>query len=285
MDTFDRLWEQLVFPWCACPQALLRLRAVCRGFRHLLNESRLWLPWTAELSRLCHDERVDGWRGVSRAILRENNTRANCDMAHCVRGPLLEIDGWRAVFVAGRVAAFHSAGITLLDPGTGAVLGSFVLDRPELGLRSTGNNVVLDRWIPFGVAGGRGLVLDCVAAQVWDFAPLDRAWGYEFRFSVAGSCLSWRRRGRTQVTVVRLDGSHAGATVMWQVARMQMAHLQIQFGLCDHGRSCLLFDQRQRTLQLVELTTGVPLRVFIPRTIFWFRSLSLSLSILHVAFF
>lgn len=260
MDHHDRLWAELIFPWCG-GSTLLQLRAVCRAFRGLLKESLLWLPWTLELLQLRYDERIDGWRGVMRGMQREANTRANCETGRFILGPLLEIDGWRAIYVAGRIAAFHHSGVNLFDPDTGALVASFKLERPELGVRSTGNNIVLDRWVPFCVAGGRGLLLDCVAARLVGFAPLDPGWGSDFRFSTAGACLSWRRRGRSEVTVMRFE------TTTWrEVARVWLAHLQVQFGLCEHGHSYLLFDQQHRTLRLMDLATGLLKRAFNPRT-------------------
>ncbi len=67
MDPRDRLWAELVFPWCApAPAALMAVRASCRAWRAQLDNSRLWLPFTMELPRMRYDERLAGWSGVVR---------------------------------------------------------------------------------------------------------------------------------------------------------------------------------------------------------------------------
>ncbi len=96
MDPRDRLWGELIFPRCGELRALLALRAVCRAFRAQLNKSRLWLPLTMELPQLRFDERVDGWRGVERAMRRKANTRTNCDAVTAHAGLFYACREWRS---------------------------------------------------------------------------------------------------------------------------------------------------------------------------------------------
>ncbi len=82
-----QLWAELIFPWCGGLPTLLRLRAVCRAFRAQLDASRLWLPLTMELPQLRYDERLAGWVGVERGMVREVNTRAIARLAVLHWGP------------------------------------------------------------------------------------------------------------------------------------------------------------------------------------------------------
>ncbi len=146
MDPHDRLWGELIFPWCGGGPALLPLRMVCCSFLAQLNESRLWLPWTLELPQL---RRPMGWRGVEQAMRREANTRANCAAGHFLLGPVLHVPCAETIMiVASRAAVFCRGSVGLFDLDTGVLVSSFDTGSMSFELH---DNVVLDRWILFSL--------------------------------------------------------------------------------------------------------------------------------------
>ncbi len=169
MKPRDRLWAELIFPWCE-PCALLSLRAVCRAFLAQLSASRLWLALTMQLSWMRYDERLLGWPGVERAMQRERNTCTNCEAGHSVRGPMLDLPGTHVEYVGGRFVAPHERNVVLFDVDTGAQVASFDVEPDWRGIFDA---VVLDRWIAFAAADGRLLLLDCVAVRLVDLSPAD----------------------------------------------------------------------------------------------------------------
>ncbi len=259
MDPRDRLWAELVFPWCE-PAALLALRAACRAFRAQLNVSRLWLPLTTEDPRMRYDERLLGWRGVECAMTRERNTRANCDAGHFTRGPVLDaMDVRQVLLVGGRIAVFCYRAVQLFVADTGAQLCSFDIVRYNLH-----THAVLDRWIAFAGRDGQLLLLDCVAVRLVDVTPANDE-RRMVAFTVAGPCVSFRVYRHTDVTVVHVSGRSEGATVVRQVACVQLSHVGDEFALCEDGCSYVLYEFEPLTLQLVDLATGQCKRAFTPR--------------------
>ncbi len=261
MDPRDRLWAELIFPWCE-PVALLRLRAVCRAFLGQLNLSRLWLPVTMELPRMRYDERLAGWAGVERAMTREEVTRANCDAGRCTRGPVLEGhdgDAYRVMYVGGRIAVFCHRAVHLFDVDTGARVASL-----DVGGSDFHNAAAVDRWIPYAANDNRVLLLDCVAARLVEMAPADTSDGYS-RFTVAGPCVSYRMSQGTDVTVFHISGGPDGATIVRETARVRLASTADRFALCERGHSYLLHDGHIGTLQLFDIATGQLKRTFTRR--------------------
>ncbi len=259
MDPRDRLWADLIFPWCE-PVALLALRAVCRAFFAQLNASRLWLPFTMELPQLLYDERIEGWRGVLQGMQREVVTRANCNSGRFTRGPVLDVpDAWALMHVAGRIAAFCPGVIKILDIDTGALVG---LLEVSVAYRYVGRPVVLDRYIAFWASGCRGVLLDCVSAQWMEFASSNPALGH-FHLCASGACFSYAT-GDLHLTVVQIECGVNIAARLRVVARLQLAHHHVSLALCEGGQSYLLFDHVKGTLQLVNLITGQIKRAFSP---------------------
>jgi hypothetical protein len=268
MDPRDRLWTELIFPHCEVA-ALLALRAACRAFLVQLNAApaRLWLSLTMELARMSYAERVLGWPGVERATTRERNTRANCDAGRFTQGPVLHLPGVLHLRCSsGRLAAFFDGSVQLLDADSGARLASF-----DIATLRGHEHAVLDRWIPFVATDGRVLLLDLVAARLVKLAPPSAASPY-CAISVAGRCVSFHRYGRAggdgraAVAVVHVSDGLDGATVVREVARVSLANDHDEFALCERGRSFVLYDIEDKTLQLVNLATGQPVRAFTPRT-------------------
>lgn len=278
MDPRDRLWAELIFPWCAGP-ALFPLRAVCRSFRAQLDASRLWLPFTLELARMRYEERLLGWPGVALAMQREKTTHANCDAGRFMRGPTLDIpDKSIVVLAACRVAVFCDHYIALFNVETGARLASFDVNRR---FSDPYKGAVLDRWIPCAV-NGRALLLDCVAARLIEMAP-EHLKDDIFGFSAAGPCVSYHAYSRKMVTVVRISSEPDGATVIREMACVRIISepnsVMVDFRqvsrallndadnlvLCERGRSYLLFDRAGKKLRLVDVATGQLKRIFTPR--------------------
>ncbi len=260
MDPRNRLWHDIVFVHCDV-SALLSLRAVCRAFRALLRDSRLWLPLTMEVSRMRYSERVLGWAGVERAMKREEVTRANCDAGRYTRGPVLDVRGGGVrdvICVGGRVAVFCDVTVQLCDADTGARVVSIDV-YADFDERS---RVVMDRWIPFPACDGRVLLLDCVAARLAEVAPAYPERWYAM-FNVAGSCVSYRTQQSMNVTVVHVSGGPDGVTIVREVACVQLASDDDHFALCERGRSYLLCGND--TLQLFDVATGQLKRTFTPR--------------------
>lgn len=265
LDPSNVLWERLVFPWCNVPD-LFRLRAVCRGFRAQTdNSARLWLPLTMELPYLRHDERIQGWRGLQLAMHREKITRTNCSVGRCTLGPAIPLPHPTAhlsSLVAGHIVAFYHDGVQVFDVETGALLAKHDVD-VLLSRAFDLRDVIMDRWIPFYDVGGRGLLLDCVTAQMEEFVLNSYGRAY-VRFSIAGACFTHQTRGRdAEFTVVRVVGNIDGSTTVWQVARVQLAHSEVRFALCEHGRSYLQLDDRVKELQLIDLESRQAKRVFV----------------------
>lgn len=259
MEPNDRLWAQLIFPWCDA-KALLRLRIACRGFLAQLHDSRLWLPWTMELPQLRYDERVEGWRGVLKGMQREAKTKASCDAGHVEVGPLLEVPaGYKLFHVAGRIAAHNSAKTKLFNIETGSLLASFDV---EAYFQCA---VVQDRWVVFFAKDGRGMLLDCLSGRLLSFAH-PRAHRDVFDFSVAGACFSHRAHGSdTTVSVTRLEGGPDGATVVRALSSVVLARAADEFSLCDSGRSYMRFDAKLCTLHRMDMATHQLKRVFTMR--------------------
>ncbi len=261
MDPCDRLWAELIFPWCD-GQALLRLRAVCRAFLAQLNASpaRLWLPLTMAVSRMRYGERLAGGAGVERAMKREEVTRGNCDAGRFTRGPVLDVDdGDDMMYVGGRIAVLCSRAVHLFDVDTGARVASI-----DAGSGFFLDDAVVDRWIPFLARDGRVLLLDCVAARRVEMAPADpsRDWN---SFTVAGPCVAYRTSQGTDVTVVHISGGADGATIVRETARVRLASAYDRFVLCERGHSYLLHDNENDTLQLFDIATGQLKRTFTRR--------------------
>ncbi len=257
----DRLWAELIFPWCR-GRALLLLRAVCRVFRAQLNNSLLLLPLVMELPQLRYDERIDGWRGVERGMQREANTRANCATGRFAIG--LELPRIPHVImmlhVAGRIAVFYRGlvKIELYALDTGELVASF--DVRLLSVTHIPNNIVTDRWIAFCDANNRGLLLDCLTARMVEFSR------YCNSVIVAGSCIAYHICDAQSLTVVRLCGRPDGTTGMREVACMERVLDDHSFALCEHAESYVLLDQQKRTVQLLELASHKVLRVIDMRT-------------------
>ncbi len=261
MDPRDRLWAELIFPWCE-PVALLRLRAVCRAFLGQLNLSRLWLPLTMELPRMRYDERLAGWAGVERAMKREEVTRANCDAGRCTRGPVLDVHddvAYRVMHVGGRIAVRCRRAVQLFDVDTGARVASI-----DVGSCVLHNAAAADRWIPFAANDSRALLLDCVAARLVEMAPADPSRD-SGSFTVAGPCVSYQTRQGTDVTVVHISGGPDGATIVRETARVRLANMVDAFLLCERGHSYLLYDYHTGTLRVFDIATGQLKRTFTPR--------------------
>ncbi len=258
MDPCDRLWVELIFPWCD-GQALLAARAVCRAFRTQLNNSRLWLPFTMELSRMRYAERLLGWRGVLAAIKREENTRANCDAGLFLHNASFEAKhAHHLMLVGGRVVVFFTATVQLFDVDSGALVATFDVEARDI------RDPLCDRWVSCTVFKRGALLLDCVAARLVELMPPDAARTI-VHFSVAGPCVSLCGYNTTAITVVHVTGGSDGTTMMREVARVTMSHVRDQFELCERGRSYVMFEKRNATLKLVELATGQCKRVFTAR--------------------
>ncbi len=264
MDARDRLWIDVIFPLCEpAPTVLLSLRAVCRAFKERLDASYLWLPWTMVQPRMRYDERTASWPGVVRAMQREENTHRNCVAGRFGFGPRLVLPFVRALMiVAGRIAAFCGDGVKLYCVETGAQLAAFD-DTPHWMETNSGRCVVLDRWIPFCTSHGRALLLDCVAGTLVEVMP-GSSHRFSFTFSIAGMFLSHRTSADDDATytIVRVEGGRDNSTVVHDVACVRHPHSNVLFALCELGKSFLLLDRRERTLQLVDLATRKPKRVF-----------------------
>ncbi len=81
--------------------------------------------------------------------------------------------------------------------------------------------------------------------------------------SSAGPCVSYWGRRKTQVPIMCISGGPDSATIVREVARVQLAHDDLAFALCERGRSYLLF-RYDRTLQLMDVATGQPKRTYSP---------------------
>ncbi len=213
-----------------------------------------------ELPQLRHCERLAGWHGVEQGMRREAVTRANCAVGAFALGPVLAIPKgthW-VLHVAGRIAAFCNDCVQLFELNTGAPVACFA------GLNMMHNiddQIVLDRWIPFCAVDARGLLLDCVAARLMEFAPPDPYRDRSER-SIAGHYFSHRTHGRDAVvTIVRVDSGPDDATVLHEVAYVQLAPSDV-FALCEGGQSYLVFDAHQHTLQLFDLASRQLVRAF-----------------------
>jgi hypothetical protein len=217
-----------------------------------------------ELPRLRYDERIDGWRGVVRAIQREIVTRANWDACRFARGPVLHLRGVEELLlVGGRVVAVFKQSIVLFDVDTGARLAS--LDVASISIHE---HAVLDRWIPFAAVDGRLLLLDCVAARLVEMASAgaSRDGG---TFSVAGPRVSFRAGRSTDITVTHVSGGPDSTTVMREVARLTLPNDDVsRFVLCERGHSYLLCNYISRTLQLMHIATGKLKHIFASRALF-----------------
>ncbi len=258
MDPRDRLWHDLVFVRCDA-SALLSLRAVCRAFLAQLRDSRLWLPLSIAVSRMRYDERLAGWAGVERAMKREDVTRANCDAGRCTRGPVLDIHddvAHRVMYVGGRLAAFCGDVVHLFDVDTGVRVASIGVDCETYKFEA-----VMDRWVPFAARDGRVLLLDCVAARLFELALADPK-RQEVSFTVAGPFVSYRSQWGTHVTVVHIIGGLDSAAIVREFA---LASFYDQFALCEGGHSYLLRDKYNHTLQLFDIATGQLKRTFTRR--------------------
>ncbi len=264
MDPRNRLWNHLIFPWCGW-RALLVLRAVCTAFRAQLDKSQAWLQFTMVMPRMRYDERLLGWRGVEYAIQREHNTRANCDAGRFARGPVLHVPGSVEVRVAGgRIAVFFGESLQLFDAVTGAQLALFDIDS-----REGHKHALLDRWVAIAARDGRVLLLDCVVPRLVEIASADVTGGGPLdapedpvRFSVSGPCVSFHWGYTMHVTVMRVE---PGAVAVQKVARVTLSDGDDEFALCEGGGSYLLRDKNHTTLQLIDLASGQPKRVFTPR--------------------
>ncbi len=266
MDPRDRLWTNLIFPHCDM-RDLLASRAVCRAWLAQLNAApaRLWTPLTMVVHRMSYAERVLGWRGVTGAMAREKTTRANCDAGPFTRGPTVVLPtGAFVVIAGGRIAAIFPSTVQLFDANTGALVATFDVDDAR-----THKHAVCDRWLPLVAGDRRVQLLDCVAARLVDVATVNYA-HLAVWFSVAGACVSYRNcNSADDVTVMHISGGPDGATVVREVARVQLSDAHDQFVLCERGRSYLLRDDDAKTLRLFDLAKRQFQREYTPRAQRW----------------
>ncbi len=265
MEPSDRLWVELIFPWCG-PQALLPLRSVCRGFRDRLGEAppRLWQPLTMELSSMRYDERLAGWPGVLKAAAREEKTRANCDAGMYVRVPL-PTDVKHALYVNGRIVAWTSNEgrhtIDLFDSSTGALL--VTMDN-SCGFRRGHDEAILDRWVVGWCKDKESVfLLDCAAARMVELAPLLVT--FFQTLTVCGAFMAHSSTYGSEITVLRIAGGPDNTTIVHEVARLCRLHKSDDFALCERGHSYMLFGENIGTLQLFDVATQMLKRAFTMR--------------------
>ncbi len=186
-----------------------------------------------------YDERLAGWVGVERAMTREEVTRANCAAGRFTCALVVDmVDVNVAVYVGGRIVVFGTTAVQLLDADTGALLASVDADPVQY----------------------------CVAARLVDLAIAASGRCLGVSLSVAGACVAYHWPGDLDHTVVHISSGPDNATVVRQVARVQLPHSNVKFELCERGLSYLLLDLTKTTLQLMDLTSGQVKRVFELRT-------------------
>ncbi len=275
MDPRNRLWLELIFPHCAsAPELLLALRAACRDFLAQLNAApaNLWVPLTMLISRMNYAERTMGWQGVAVAMERERRTRANCDAGRFTPGaaidaPYADIPD-KLLLVCGRLVTRDTGNVVrLFDCDTGAPLAAFA----DFDFHAT---IVADRWVVLHAVSDNSLVLlDCATAKLTPLAPAPPV-GAAYRLVVAGLCVSFRANNELDTTFVHISGRPDGTTAVRLVPRVTLSSDDCQLVLCRRGRSYVLFDGEQQTLQLCDTETGRPTRTYIPRTALLLRLLS-----------
>ncbi len=153
----------------------------------------------------------------------------------------------------------------LFDLGTGAPVASFDVGSMSFRFR---DNVILDRWVPFTAEDSRGLLLDCVTAQLVEFAPPNSV-QVELDISIAGAYMLHQIPGVADAIVVRLTDGPGGATALEEVAHIALSGCNSRIAMCERGRSYLLFDRHGGTLHLIDLATRQPKRAFVPRASPW----------------
>ncbi len=113
----------------------------------------------------------------------------------------------------------------------------------------------------FTAEDSRGILLDCLAARLVEFAPPNTA-QLELFISIAGACISHQIPGAAEAIVVRLAGGLDGATMLQEMARVQLPNAASRIAMCERGQSYLLFDEGACTLQMLDVATHRPKRAF-----------------------
>lgn len=251
MEPRNRLWVDLIFWRCEMAD-LLSLRAVCRAFLAHLNASpRLWQPWTMDMWRMSHAERLLGWRGVERAMERERNTRVNCEAGRFTSGPVLNLTHEpKLMLVGGRIVVFGETCVTIFAAETGAPVTTIATDYRVRNVFS-----VQDRWVTF-LCDVRTMLLDCIDGELTILAE-----GSGFR--VCGPRVSYSKIGDDCIYIVHVSKSPDGtATRVEPVARVTLNHYFDELMLCQRGRSYIYLDWPKKELLLCDAATQSLIRTF-----------------------
>lgn len=250
------LWLYLIFPHVS-PTMLLVLRLVCKMFCKRLNEATaLWIPYTMERPFMSYAERMQGWRGVLAARVREGSTRENatCSVVN------VEVKHYRQVqLVSHRLVWCGKREIELFCCFTGEPVAKLSVhyDKHHVGVRA-----VCDRWLPLqSKVDGKPILLDCVACRVME---VPTSFTHPEGCTIAGPCISYS--SGLIVEIFRVSINTHECTVVTHLSTINMKETKGTFvSLCSGGRSWVHLNKRDNTMRLVDTHTQQCVRKFLLR--------------------
>lgn len=261
-EVLGRLWIYLIFKHCD-PHDLLQLRATCRVFRALLEDTDarpLWLYFTATLVWLRLDERALGWQGIERGLAREAVVRQNCAQGTFFKGPMINVRNGAVTttwIVAERlvVNTHVPSSLYIYDIDTGEELWTYAAYS-----YNTGDVVIANRWILARCSAEHNhksiIMIDCQTGASVEISAHHES-NIHVECSISGYHFSCQWMHWDVIPVFRIGTDSA----IVHVTSISINPRAETFHICNNGTTYIIYDMDR--FGLFDMATKLCLRMVV----------------------